>query len=552
MTSIQQITVHLRSKKKKQKASDDAEANQRPSRGDEGRVGAVEVCWLCDAASASPFTLNDAAPLCLACFYRAYDAFLRPQLSVAARSPRGRFVERMLAKLELDPHVLRQSSSSPPIASSSAFHVDRATAGAGSVPNFVLAPSHSRKRFASAKSSSPASAMVGCWSCPRCTFYNPTTARWCDACGGEQPQQLVCERCKLPLLSDNNRASVCPVAKKKHAPWHCLTCTVINVVDCDMCFLCQGPRKWWCSRCGCENTTRTTTDGDKRYCRICGAENVCQAPCRADAGRPSYEADREAEQAREFCEARRRLESNLALLGAKRREQVGDGNCLFRAIAQQVFNSAQHHMLVRHMTVEYVERHRCDYAYLFDGAEEMREYCVSMRSSGTWGDEVMLHAAARWLGLHVHVITSDEQRWHLVFAPSSESDHPAVDFCTGASSASGAGSEIMKKTPSVVLVDSDGHDATMESFALLLPEDILREQQQQKPFSPTSSAPHIFLAYLYPTHYDDIEAPMMPFAVDPSTALLRALQRVSLEEQDWVRIEEIESAQPDESSWVKL
>jgi hypothetical protein len=285
-------------------------------------------------------------------------------------------------------------------------------------------------------------------------------------------------------------------------------------------------------------------------------------------------AAKEADQARRFAEANATLAANLARIGLKRRQQAGDGNCQFRAIAQQVFNSPHHHMLVRHMTVEYISRHPQRYTYLFDGPEEFGEYLETMRRSGSWGDEVTLHAAARWLGVQLHVVTSEKKRWRLSFAPEEgeEEEEKGKDEkrqqqqLPNANGFSHAASQ-SSQSSSVVLIDSHGNDMTevmLRANSAGFPEDIRREQQSSRrrdnrrtgsqPGAPDGGGdgggesddesrgrgrrllPHIFLAYLFPTHYDDVEVPPMHFAASPAAALINALRRVMAEEQEWIRV----------------
>ena len=555
MSSLQQVVIFLHRKKRSKSChaqsgshapipgAVDEEASQHPI---------PNLCWLCEAVQASPFTLSEALPLCLACFHLTYDALLRPQLFASAKSQRGELIARVLSQLQGSPEGGGRGGSGSEVITEP------------SQASFVMAASHSKKMFSEIKRNSASSrdpqrqqqprsatsrtakqeeASPLCWSCPRCTFFNPSSLRFCEACGCAQPQQLLCEWCQKSVLSTvGGSADICSGVGRRHQPWHCQSCTVINVVEGDACFLCSASRKWKCTRCLQDNVARSSTDNSGRhFCTFCGAMNSRNGDDGALARQytaVNHEADREAEQQRKFAAAKSRLGSHLSWLGVELREQVGDGNCLFRSLAQQVFNCPHHHMLVRHMTTNYVEKHAEAYACLFDGPGELHEYLQTMRASGTWGDEVMLHAAAQWLGVDIHVITSDENRWHLTFSPMSQEQQQQGEHLAVERKVTTAG----QHEGDAILIGQDGSDATVQCLT-----------SSEASRATDSYAAHIFLAYLYPTHYDDVRVPVS-CALDPSTALLRALRRVEAEELDWVRLEADLTDAPLEvdTTWVQV
>jgi len=86
-------------------------------------------------------------------------------------------------------------------------------------------------------------------------------------------------------------------------------------------------------------------------------------------------------------------------------EIPGDGNCLFRSIAHQLFGAETTHMKIRHSCMDHIysNKHR------FSGfiAEPVDVYCARMRQSGEWGDEVELAALSEILDRPIEVYSLD-------------------------------------------------------------------------------------------------------------------------------------------------
>jgi hypothetical protein len=160
---------------------------------------------------------------------------------------------------------------------------------------------------------------------------------------------------------------------------------------------------------------------------------------------------------------------------------------MFRALSHQIFGSAAHHRVMRDVVVDYMRRNSGEYCVLFDAAPAFDDYCGAMGRDGTWGDELCLHAAAHCLGVDIHVITSNAQRWHLVFRPLGDEPNE-------------------------------------------------------------SRRAHIFLTYVFPVHYDDVQR-LSPFG-ELWQELRGRLDRLVAEEAEWVEL--APSRDPSEDSWVNI
>uniref|UniRef100_A0A2P2KSL6 OTU domain-containing protein 5 n=1 Tax=Rhizophora mucronata TaxID=61149 RepID=A0A2P2KSL6_RHIMU len=87
-----------------------------------------------------------------------------------------------------------------------------------------------------------------------------------------------------------------------------------------------------------------------------------------------------------------RLLNRLQLYGFVEHKVQGDGNCQFRALADQFYNTPDRHKTVRRDIVHQLKSH----PEIYEGYVPMEygDYLKKMSRSGEWGDHVTLQAAA--------------------------------------------------------------------------------------------------------------------------------------------------------------
>lgn len=96
-----------------------------------------------------------------------------------------------------------------------------------------------------------------------------------------------------------------------------------------------------------------------------------------------------------------------------------DGNCLFRALAHQIFGDPSKHAAVRAAVCEHMRAHKSsDYDFLFSSPEECDAYINNMMEDGMWGDELCLRASIDSFGLTVHVLSSSESDYYVKYTPN--------------------------------------------------------------------------------------------------------------------------------------
>ncbi|KAM5584203.1 OVARIAN TUMOR DOMAIN-containing deubiquitinating enzyme 12-like [Rosa sericea] len=113
-----------------------------------------------------------------------------------------------------------------------------------------------------------------------------------------------------------------------------------------------------------------------------------------------------------------RLLDRLQLYGLVENKVQGDGNCQFRALADQFYLSPEHHEFVRQQIVNQLKS--CPEIY--EGYVPMAydEYLEKMSRSGEWGDHVTLQAAADLYGVKIFVITSFKDTCYIEILPNAE------------------------------------------------------------------------------------------------------------------------------------
>ena len=111
---------------------------------------------------------------------------------------------------------------------------------------------------------------------------------------------------------------------------------------------------------------------------------------------------------------RRRLDG----IGLRENEVDGDGNCQFRAIADQLYGSPDRYAEVRANIVEHLRSNSSRYSAFVP--ESYDAYIEIMGLDGNWGDHLTLIAASNVYGLEIRVYTSYDGNWERVIRPTDD------------------------------------------------------------------------------------------------------------------------------------
>ncbi|KAF9920866.1 hypothetical protein FBU30_009188 [Linnemannia zychae] len=98
----------------------------------------------------------------------------------------------------------------------------------------------------------------------------------------------------------------------------------------------------------------------------------------------------------------RELKHQLAGLNLQLKDTMGDGNCLFRACADQFSGTEKDHHLLRAQVCQYIEEHE-EHFKLFLDNETVEAHVTKMRKNGTYGGNIELVAFARMKRVDIKV-----------------------------------------------------------------------------------------------------------------------------------------------------
>ena len=109
------------------------------------------------------------------------------------------------------------------------------------------------------------------------------------------------------------------------------------------------------------------------------------------------------------------LENRLSLYGLKEKKVRGDGNCQFRALADQLWNNQERHAEIRSAVVDQLRRDSESYSVFVP--EDYASYVRDMSRQTTWGDHITLQAAADTYGVAMCVISSYKDNFVIEIQP---------------------------------------------------------------------------------------------------------------------------------------
>ncbi|KAK9285684.1 hypothetical protein L1049_025125 [Liquidambar formosana] len=113
-----------------------------------------------------------------------------------------------------------------------------------------------------------------------------------------------------------------------------------------------------------------------------------------------------------------RLSERLTTYGLAELQIEGDGNCQFRALADQLFRNPDYHKHVRRQVIKQLKHFR----KLYEGYVPMKykDYLKKIKKSGEWGDHITLQAAADRFGAKICLITSFRDTCYIEIMPKDQ------------------------------------------------------------------------------------------------------------------------------------
>ncbi|KAG8714405.1 hypothetical protein FRC09_017668 [Ceratobasidium sp. 395] len=164
------------------------------------------------------------------------------------------------------------------------------------------------------------------------------------------------------------------------------------------------------------------------------------------------------------------LTAQLRSLGLYAAPTLGDGNCLFRALSDQIYGTPNEHLPLRIEICNFMAAHPERFEAFVDDDQGLDRHLSAMRSSGTYGGHLELTAFAQLKALNVKVVQPGlvyviEGANLDNFGPPKESTAGADEDDAGPSSSREkrkAKKERMKKKPTMTM-DEDEEDNTTQT-----------------------------------------------------------------------------------------
>ncbi|KAJ0457706.1 putative ubiquitinyl hydrolase 1 [Helianthus annuus] len=105
--------------------------------------------------------------------------------------------------------------------------------------------------------------------------------------------------------------------------------------------------------------------------------------------------------------------AQLDALGLKIIDVTADGNCFFRALADQLEGDEDVHVKYRKMVVQYIMKNRESFEPFIEDEVPFDEYCQSMEKDGTWAGNMELQAASLVTHSNICIHQKSSTRWYI-------------------------------------------------------------------------------------------------------------------------------------------
>ncbi|KAG5552152.1 hypothetical protein RHGRI_010302 [Rhododendron griersonianum] len=124
-----------------------------------------------------------------------------------------------------------------------------------------------------------------------------------------------------------------------------------------------------------------------------------------------------------------RLSERLATYGLAELQMEGDGNCQFRALADQLFRNPDYHKHVRKKVVKQLKHFRKSYeSYV---PMKYRSYLKKMKKLGEWGDHITLQGAADCFEVKICLVTSFRDTCYIEILPKDKNpSRGSISYCS--------------------------------------------------------------------------------------------------------------------------
>jgi OTU domain-containing protein 5 len=104
---------------------------------------------------------------------------------------------------------------------------------------------------------------------------------------------------------------------------------------------------------------------------------------------------------------------------------AGDGNCLFRAISDQVYGSEKYHDIIRKKCMDYIVVLKRFFCLFIEG--DFDKYIETKRKSGCWGDDIELEAISEIYNRPIEIYSGSEKPLRCFHEDSSNNKNSGIE-----------------------------------------------------------------------------------------------------------------------------
>ena len=90
-----------------------------------------------------------------------------------------------------------------------------------------------------------------------------------------------------------------------------------------------------------------------------------------------------------------KFKEQLQRYGLKVKEMGADGNCMFRALSDQLTGSEESHVQYRAECADYIEENKELYKFFIEDDESIEDYIAWIRNDARWGGQLEMNALAQ-------------------------------------------------------------------------------------------------------------------------------------------------------------
>ena len=102
-----------------------------------------------------------------------------------------------------------------------------------------------------------------------------------------------------------------------------------------------------------------------------------------------------------------KIKDNIEKLNFFIKQMGGDGNCMFRAVSDQIYGTDKHNKIIREKCMDYIEKNKIFFSQFIEGGEaKIKSYIERKRKNGIYGDNIEIQALSELYNRPIEIYNS--------------------------------------------------------------------------------------------------------------------------------------------------